>query len=160
MSLQAIFDAVGARLQGLVGKDYPALLFVGPDDRDDQSRATRICWKPGTQATHQAPRRIGGGPGNDGPILTRIWVIEVEVWGASLAETEALVNAFLSAGHDVLTQNGYIPGGEAWRLGGTAGGQGVLCMIGFQLAVPIPRVPIPTVPMPAIALTTSLETSP
>lgn len=160
MSLQVIFDAVEARLVGLVGKAMPDLLFVGPEQRDDESRPRRIMWRPAGPAAHAAPKRIGGGPGNDGPILSRVWTIEVEVWGDTLTETEALVNAFLSAAHDVLSQHGYSPGGEAWMVGGRAGGKGALCRMAFPLVVPIPRLRMPTVPVGAVNATYSLETSP
>lgn len=123
-------------------KRLDGVRFVGPKLAENTVKAPVIIWQP-VSAVHIAPRRIGGGPGDDGDILTREWTIVVEVYGRTLDETENLTNVFLGAAHEWLSRHGYTLGSEQWDPGGqTAGGS--LCVLSFKLRTPIPRTPKPT----------------
>jgi hypothetical protein len=128
--------------------------MAGPDRRDDTSRARRITWEP-VSALHTRPRRLGGGPGDDGEIMQRTWTIRVEVWGSSLDDTLLIANAFLGAAHELLTKHGFNGGQESWNPGGVTG-SGSLCVIGFELLTPIPRLPKPTRKITEIVAVTTL----
>lgn len=133
------------------------VLFVGPDRRDDTARPPRISWEPAT-GLHTKPRRLGGGPGDDGEIMQRQWGIKVEIWGNDLTETEKLANVFLGAAHELLSGAGYNGGQEIWRPGGTTA-KGSVCEVLFHLLTPVPRLPKPTRPITAIVGTPVLVTS-
>jgi hypothetical protein len=153
-SLKTIFARVTE-----TGADWlPAgVSFAGPDDVDDTSRFPRITWNPIT-ALHGKPRRLGGGPGDDGEIMQRQWSIRVDVWAADLSATEDLVNAFLASAHELLSSAGYHGGQEVWNPGGRTA-SGCVCAINFQLLTPVPRKPKPFRTITGVASTTTLVTS-
>ena len=136
MSFSAIFSEFSARLG-------PDVSFAGPSEKDTESRPGRIVWQPGP-ARHIPPKRIGGGPGDEGPILTRQWTIIVDIWAADLDATVELANKFLAVAHDLLSQHSYQPGSEEWDTGGVTS-KGVLCRMSLFLQTPIPRTEVPTV---------------
>jgi hypothetical protein len=136
VSLTPIFDQFTAP-----GTDWlpDGVAMVGPDRIDDSARAPRIAWRP-VGAVHTAARRLGGGPGDDGDIMSRQWSIEVDVWGTDLDNTIVLVDAFLAAAHELLSKAGYNGGREVWNVGGVTA-SGARCVISFQLITPVRRKP-------------------
>lgn len=154
MSLKAIFDQFKAPGSDWLPDD---VIFVGPDDADDTSRKPRIAWTPAA-ARHTKPRSLGGGPGHDGEIMQREWLIQVEVWGDDLTATEALVDEFLASAHELLSTAGYNGGQETWNPGGRTA-SGSLCVISFHLLTPVRRKPKPSRLITQIDATPTLVTS-
>lgn len=130
MGLRVVFDSISAELG-------PEVAFVGPERKDDQGKFQRISWDP-KAAEQKPPQRIGGGPGDDGHIMSRHWIVEVEVWGKDFDSTEDLVNRFLSILHDKVTAFSYRPGEEKWNCGGVTAG-GSTCTMMIVIVAPIPR---------------------
>jgi len=154
VSLQEIFDRFKAPGSDWLPDDVP---LIGPDDAQDTGRAPRITWTP-AEAVHTAPRRLGGGPGDDGEIMQRQWSIKVEVWGIDLTATEKLTDQFLASAHELLSAAGYKGGREIWNPGGRTA-SGSLCVIVFQLQTPVRRMPKPARPVTQINATPTLVTS-
>jgi hypothetical protein len=135
VSLEAVFAA------------YPPLLpndvtFVGPDKRNEQARPPRISWNP-KRARHLDPRETG-------VVITRQWEIDVEIWGTSLTETEALVHAFIATTHDLCSRFSYGLGDEDWNTGGVSA-EGCLCSLTMRLKVPVLKTEYPSIPVTAAA---------
>jgi hypothetical protein len=130
MGLGAVFDAIAAEFEAEVR-------FVGPDRKDDNSSPGRISWDP-RGAKHEPPQRTGGGAGDDGHILTRHWLVEVEIWGDGFDDTQDLANRFLAVLHDKVTKFSYRPGEEKWNTGGNTA-NGCTCTMMIVIITPIPR---------------------
>lgn len=133
MSLEEIFAPFAAAL----GPEN--CRFVGPNRVDDSSKPPRISWQP-VKAKHLPPARLRGGPGDDGAVLTRQWLIQAEVWGTDLANAEALADRFMATAHELLSQHSYQPGEEDWNPGGVTA-HGARCLISFFINRPILRLP-------------------
>jgi hypothetical protein len=130
--------------------------MAGPERADDTSRARRITWEP-VSAIYTNPRRLGGGPGDDGEILQRVWSIKVEVWGSTLDDTLLIANTFVAAAHELLSKHGFRGAQESWNAGGVLA-SGCLCVIAFELVTPIPRRVKPTRKITEIVATATLAT--
>lgn len=128
--------------------------MAGPERRDDQSRKRRITWEP-VSSVYTSPRRLGGGPGDDGEIMQRRWTIKVEVWGSDLDDTLLIANAFLASAHELLSKHGFNGGQDEWNPGGVTA-SGCLCVIAFELLTPIPRRVKPTRKITEIVATATL----
>lgn len=153
MAIEAVFDG----FQDALGVDV--VTFAGPKQVDETAKPPRITWQP-ISARHTSPKRIDGGPGDDGPILTREWLIKVDVWGSDLAETETLADLFLAIAHDKLSQYSYRPGEEPiWKATGQAG-DGTVMQILFTVQSPILRLPLRTVTLKQLRTTMGLGSPP
>jgi hypothetical protein len=154
--LANVFGVLGEQLiAALAAQETPIVLsWAGPDRRDDHAAAPRVAWKP-VSASHEAPRRTGGGGSDPGAILMRRWSIEVEVWGRTQEETERIVDLFLAVAHDELSQHSYDRGNETWFPGG-ATTDAVVCQIGFTLLAPVLRRQNPRRPITAINVSKKL----
>jgi hypothetical protein len=148
VSLEDVFAEFPARLG-------PEVKFVGPEGRDAISSPPRIAWLPRSAALIP-PKRIGGGPGDDGAVYTRQWDVVVEVWGEDLETTEDLADLLLATAQDLLSQHGFRGGQEVWDLGGVSG-KGVVCRLTINVLAPVLRTIRPTRSITAIAATYRLD---
>lgn len=128
--------------------------MVGPERKDDSAKARRIIWEP-VSAVYTSPRRLGGGPGDDGEIFQRTWTVKVEVWGSNLDDTLLIANTFLASAHELLSKHGFNGGSEEWNPGGVLA-SGCLCVIAFELKTPVPRRVKPTRKITEIVATATL----
>lgn len=130
MALRKVFESIA-------GEFEPDVRIVGPERKDDTSKPSRISWDP-RGAKQEHPQRVGGGAKDDGHIMTRHWLVEVEVWGEDFDATEALVDRFLAVMHDKCTAFSYRPGEEKWNTGGVSG-NGCICTMMVTIVAPIQR---------------------
>ena len=151
MALDKVMDEIGEALEVVV----PGCAFGGPANFDEHSRPPRVVWQPLT-AKHTAPRRIGGGAGNDGALWTREVVLLVQVWGEDLASAETLLEGFVNACHRLLTQHSYQLIGEQWTVGARTS-KGAVCDLTMTLMLPIPRTKTATTLLEAVAITKKIN---
>jgi hypothetical protein len=135
VGLEAIFAEFPARLG-------PDIVFAGPRDRDANSRPPRIAWDAVSDSLVPPPR-IGGGPGDDGPVYSRRWSIAVEVWGRDLDEAIALADLFIATAHELLSQHAFRAGNSSWHTGGRQG-LGAVCAMSIELRTLVPKTTRPT----------------
>lgn len=137
MATQPTLTAIFEPFADALGPENCA--FVGPDKVDSAGRPPRISWNP-IEADHLAARRTGGLAGDDGPILTRRWLIQIDIRGKNLDDTERLADLFLATAHDLLSQHTYKPGKEQWNPGGVTA-NGSHCLMVIAIERPVLRTP-------------------
>jgi hypothetical protein len=134
-----------------------AIRFVGPDRKDDNSNHARVTWDP--KRGQLAPaERAGGGPGDDGDIAVRGWVVEIVFWAKNFEALETLVDRFYAAAHDVGTHFSMPPNAaEAWSLGGV-NANGATCTGLFQVKVGVRRTVMPVIQIESFVETPKIIT--
>lgn len=136
--LRAVMDELGERVKARVD----GLHWDGPDTNAHAKSSPRITWEP-VRGAHQPPKRMGGGPKDDGALWTRRLRIEVVVWGERLEKTEELLQVFVEELHEVCTHHSYSLEGEEWATGGKMS-KGMACALGVVLSIPFLRKKSPT----------------
>lgn len=115
-------------------------VFVGPQNIDDEAAPPRIAWKPvGARITDA--KQIANSTG-DGPLGSRQWAIQVDVWGTDQGNAEALADLFLATAYRFLSKHSFKPqhSQETWNVGGVTG-VGVTCTMVIYIERPILRTP-------------------
>jgi hypothetical protein len=145
-----MLSRIFATLEEKFGDD---VAFVGPTRMDDARKPPFIRWNP-VSARIFPPQRIGGGPRDDGDIARRQWAVDVEVWGADLDATEALVDKLRAVAHDLGTHFTFPPeGDEVWNAGGVTS-KGATCELRLFVFAPVLRTKRATLP---VTLKTTLK---
>jgi hypothetical protein len=149
--LNSIFAAVNTVITAnLVAASIVPTFGSGGIERNQEAAAPRVVWVP-VKEDIQPARGQGGdivvdGQGNMNlpggalpPLYTRVVDVECDIWAADRDTAETMINAVVSAVHDLLSAGSYgLVGGE-WVLP-EAMKNGELYRLTVQLMVPITRV--------------------
>ena len=135
MGARDVITAVMAELS----IDVPAVSW-GIRQITEGNAPPRIDWEP-MQGSFRGPQMAGHNPR---PLRDRWTRWDVRCWGATLDDTEALLNALVRALHRALTIGGFDLEGEVWaEIGAVTDGDQVT--VGVYLGIPILDRPQPSI---------------
>lgn len=150
-----MLEEVFAPLEESLKKAMDELTVAGPKEWDSHGAPPRIAWKPAA-AAFEPPRRIQGMSGDPGPILTRRWLIAVDIWGRTQNEAEQLADLFLAIAHEHLSAFSYGLPEEDWMPGGVTTTY-ARCVLTFPIMAPVVRRAQPVRPITQIDVTKKIN---
>jgi hypothetical protein len=144
-SLQAVFNAVEARLlatMGELGEKLPNM-GLGEKAKFKSEAPPRIVWVPLQGPARRARQAGGDGLSNPNQLWERDLVCQARIWHDDIQQVEDLANHFVAALHDVLSSAAHKVIGEDWNTSSDLQ-RGTQMILTFSLQLPFTEEPSAT----------------
>lgn len=129
----ALADFIGDVVAHLnTGRDEPIPSYLGEKYKAQNDAPPRLVWVP-TSDTFGPAVRIGANPKS---VANRVAGVECRIWGATLADTEALLNDVLVAARRMGGGLLEMRGGE-WQTEGELANEGFLYVMSLAVQIPV-----------------------
>lgn len=137
----------------LTAAGVTAPVFVGPEHIAKLSAPPRIVFSPGARDTFAAPKEVGG----PAPQLRlRVATLEVRIWGATLEDTETLLEQVVVAAMEACPGTCQVNDAMWFGVDGDLVTKGYAVLVTFAVEIPIRKPKATLAPVKTVATTATI----